>query len=228
MGQVGDDYIRRVLKERERIPPTVLTTEESAAMAYFDLYDQARNDLIKSAIKRKLRQDILSDAIPYDPVLKHAIQQVGKDVFQATKVGRKALSLTKLVTINAKDGIDPVKFWQQMSKCIKKQMLQSKRGSYVLEQRSQGDQSPYGWHIHWLVEFETVSSHATIAQQVYQCFQRYLGGSSFVDVRDLYNEEQWAQKLRYIGGEKNSDKMPKVERDRELRKKFRIPEIFSY
>lgn len=193
-----------------------------------DLRTQAYMEIIKAAYRRKARQEVQDDKVSHT-LLRIAVADIGKDFFVAdSKAGRKSQQPMKFITINAKDGIDPKEFWEQMAKCVKKQKLQAKRGYYVLEQRSEGDQDPYGWHIHWLVDLEGTTSDSVVCQQVYQCFQRFVAGKNYVDYRPIYNEEQWNQKLEYMKGNKKTDKIPKVWKDRVLRPDLEIPEIISY
>lgn len=222
-------------EEKEMIAKmNVFTSEQEEMMAGLkrtnrlsDIIEAARIDLIRSAARRMLRAQIESGNIMYAD-LKEAVSVIGAEHFKPQKVGRKSQSAMKFITINAKDNIDVHQFLQQMEKCIKKQKLQAKRASYVIEQRSEGDQDPYGWHIHWLVEFDTTTSSSVIIQQVAQCFQRFIAGSNYVDVKDVYDDDQWSQKMSYIMGTKKADKMPKVEKDRVLRASLRLPQIFSY
>lgn len=192
-----------------------------------DIVKSARHDLIRSAARRMYRSQIEAGTVTA-PDLKYALEYIGAEHFKAETRGRKSLSKLKFITISAQDNIDVHKFWLQMKKCIKKSSLLSKRGSYVIEQRSEDDQEPYGWHIHWLVEFESTSSTAVISQQVYQCFSKYLGGSNYVDVKDVYDDEQWQQKFTYINGTKQESKMGKVRKDEILRNKLNLPPIISY
>lgn len=94
---------------------------------------------------------------------------------------------------------------------------------YSLEQRSEGDETPHGWHIHWRVEFDTYSSKSIYIQQIYQCFQKYVGDQAAIDMKP-WNDNQ----PKYIRGEKISDKMGRVEKDKILRTKFLIPPFITY
>lgn len=191
-----------------------------------DLRDQAVNDLIKSAYKKFYRKKI-AEAMPLPYALQQVVNEVGVESFVSETRGRKKDTTRWFITISAKDNIDHCAFMKQMEKCVKKQKLQGS-GKYVLEQRAEEQQDPYGWHIHWLVQFESQSSKATIVQQVYQCFARFVAGANYVDCRPVYSDEEYDVKLRYIGGDKKADKMAKVEKDRVLRKKYSIPDIISY
>lgn len=191
-----------------------------------DLRNQAVNDLIKTAYKRYYRKAIQeTQALPV--VLKLAVEQIGVESFSGETRGRKKDTLQWFITISGKDPIDHSLFFRQMEKCIKKQKLQGS-GYYVLEQRSEGDQDPYGYHIHWLVHFETTSSKSVIVQQVAQCFQKFIAGSNYVDCRPIYSQEDWDAKKKYISGEKKPDKLAKVAKDVILRNRFGYPHLLSY
>lgn len=222
------EVLRQIRKEWQ-LKATLLTPEcgvNNHVQKQLDQLDKAEADMITSMYKKLIRNAINAGEKTGISAIDDMVRLAGPEAF-GTKAGRKKHSLIKLVTINAQDGIDPVRFFDQMKKCVKKSMLRSKRGCYVLEQRSEADQQPYGYHIHWLVEFEATSSPQTIAQQVFQCFSKYIAASNYVDVRDL-TEQRWDQEVRYLSGEKIEAKMPKVLKDRVLRKKYGIPEIISY
>lgn len=192
-----------------------------------DLRQQAINDLVKTAYKRYYRKQVLSGECKNE-LLNMVAEEIGKESFDQDPRGRKKLLSTKFITIGAKDGIDPKAFFKQMSKCVRKQKLQAKTGHYVLEQRSEPGQEPYGWHIHWLVDFEATTSPAVIAQQTYQCFTRFLAGANYVDVKEVFNQEQWERQLKYMGGQKTESKMAKVKQDVILREQLGIEKIISY
>lgn len=206
-----------------------MLAELQPSHALIDIREMAIKELIRVAYRRKLRQDIQDGNTAYHSLLNAAVAEIGKDFFVAdSKAGRKPQSRLKFITISAKDGIDPKKFMEQMDKCIRKQKLQAVRGCYVLEQRSEGPQDPYGWHIHWLVEFGATSSTAIVVQQTFQCFQRFVAATNYIDVRDIFNEDQWQQKHQYVSGKKSQVKMPKVWKDSALRDDLDIPHIISY
>lgn len=191
-----------------------------------DLRNHAVNDLVKSAYKRYYRKQIVEGgSLP--KVLQMAVAHIGIESFAGETRGRKKDTTRWFVTVSAKDNIDVFQFFNQMQKCVKKQKLQGS-GKYVIEQRSESDQDPYGWHLHWLVQFDTQSSKSVIIQQVAQCFQKYISGTNYVDCRPIYSDEDWTAKQKYIEGGKKEDKMSKVEKDRLLRKKYKLPEIISY
>lgn len=192
-----------------------------------DIRRKALDDVLMQAAKRMWRKKLAAGE--GGVFAEYLMQRIGltTDDFVGETRGRKKDTTRWFVTISAKDPVDHYQFWQQMKKCVKKVKIQGS-GMYVIEQRSEMDQDPYGWHIHWLVEFETQSSKAVIIQQVYQCFQRFLAGSNYVDARPVYTDEDWEAKRKYISGEKKQDKMGKVEKDRFLRKKHGYPEIISY
>lgn len=192
------------------------------------LRDQAMNDLIKQAFKRYYREVIQSGDVSKLPFkLQLAVKEVGVETFVSSTKGRKKDTSDWFITISAKDPVDPVKFFEQMSKCVKKAQLRGK-GSYVLEQRSEADQEPYGYHIHWMVHFDTQSSKSVIVQQVYQCFTKYLAGKNYVDAIPCYTPEEIAAREKYIRGEKKLDKMAKVEKDVLVREKLKIPRVVEH
>lgn len=184
-----------------------------------DITSKAKDDLIRAAVRKKLRQQILANNVQCE-YLKMALDQHGRENFVDNR--EKSKTHMFFVTINAKDGIDVVPFWAQMKKCVDKALLKSNRSKYVIEQRSEGDQEPYGWHIHWLVEFEKHTPKSVIVQQVYRCFKSYVAGANYIDVRLVVGEDAWKMYEKYISGEKKEEKMGKVQKDIILREKYQL------
>lgn len=183
------------------------------------------NELAKSALRKHYRKQI-EEGTCTNAFLNRVVSITGKDAFKVESRGRKKQTLRKMVTISAQDGIDPSKFFAQMKRCVKKSMLQHKEGYYVIEQRSEGEQEPYGWHIHWLVEFDCTSSPKVISQQVYQCFKRFLAAENYVDVKDVHTDEHWNRvKDKYLHGDKRQEKLVKSARDKVLRAELGLPSI---
>jgi len=194
----------------------------------FETIVQAQKDLIRSAARRMLKDQIRTGNVQSTRI-QEALKFIPAQYFISEETrGRKKDTKCWFITVSAKEDIDYYKFINQMEKCLKKQKLSSVRGYYVLEQRSESDQEPYGFHIHWLVEFKEQSSGSTIQQQVYQCFQNFVAGSNYIDRKPVYDECQWEEKLKYIKGEKNKIKQAKVLKDIIFRDKHRIPHLFSH
>lgn len=189
--------------------------------------DAARDELLRCAAKKFLRQRIMEDKSTGDLLLNTAVKRWGKEMFVQDKRGRKRETTKKLITISAKDNIDIHQFWKRMEKCKNKTRLSSKNGMYVLEQRAEGEQEPYGWHIHWLVDFEVTSATSVIVQQIYQCFTRFVTAANYIDVKDV-PDDHWEHKKIYMEGKKKEEKMGKVQKDIQMRNKLNIPHIVVY
>lgn len=181
------------------------------------IQEQAVAELVKTAYKRYLRETIAAGK-PEHPLLEEALKRIPREAF--LPVQKTATSM--LVTVSAKDGIDVPAFWAQMAKCVKKKALLGS-GTYVLEQRSEGDQEPYGWHIHLYVKPHNHVSKSVMIQQVYQCFKLYVAGQNYIDVRPAADSV-----LPYLQGQKAEAKMAKVARDKVLRAGLGIPDSISY
>lgn len=192
-----------------------------------DMRKQALADLIRSAYRRHYRNLLSDEAAKLPLELQIAVDDIGREAFVSDPRGRKKDTRRWWITISAKDPVDHYKFWTQMQKCIKKAQLKGV-GKYVLEQRSEPDQEPYGWHIHWLVEFEQQSSKAVITQQVYQCFKTYLSGANYIDVKGVYTDDEWSAREMYMSGHKKPEKMGKVQQDQILRQKYGYPDIICH
>lgn len=188
------------------------------------LKDDACREVCKKALMKHYRQLAVTDNLkPLQMDLTLSI--TGKEAFQKEERGHDRW----FITISAKDGINFIQFLRQMDKATKKQAL-TKVGDayYVLEQRSEQDQEPYGFHIHWLLQTNTKTQKGKLVQQVYQCFTKYLAGANYVDVRPVHGDDAWSQKLSYIQGNKCADKMLKCQKDKVVRRKYNILDLYKY
>lgn len=186
------------------------------------IHDQARAEIIRAAARASIRASIESGAYEQDPVLKEAVERYGKEHF----VKPKKEPGTWLITIGAKEGIDPKNFFNQMEKCRVKKGLEGK-GQYVLEQRAEAGQEPYGWHIHWLFQADYHVAVSKRVQLVYQCFQKYLAAPNYVDVTRVTRTPECV--VAYLDGDKKAEgKAAKVEHDKVVRARLGIPSKIVY
>lgn len=96
-------------------------------------------------------------------------------------------------------------------------------GSFVLEQRSEGDEEPYGWHIH--ATADSTYAPSKVKQFVLQKLKAR-GYNAFVCVKKCYNDA-WEE--NYIKGNKfNALKDKKVLKDKELRLKYNLQDIYTW
>lgn len=182
------------------------------------VFEDVERDVIRKAYTR-----MIYDKIRKGQEVSSAVDLVREDIGDEYFVKpSKQLEKKWFITISAKDGVDFCAFWRQMHKCVKKKNL-SGHGFYWLEQRSEGTQEPYGWHIHWRVEFDTEKHKAKYAQEIFQCFARFLGHKEAVHLAP-WNDNQ----LKYAEGDKVEEKLPKVFKDRLLREKYNIPHKVIY
>lgn len=192
---------------------------------YRKLQKQAEEELIRIAFRRHFREKIASGEVTaLPPALQRAVQDLGPEVFAPPKKPVQSY----FITIGAKEGVDPKEFWGKMAQVIKKKALQG-TGEYSLEQRSEAEQDPYGWHIHWILTPKEYVTKSVVVQQVYQCFTKYVAAQNYVDVQPIRpTEEDMARVKAYIQGQKCLEKLDKVARDKTLRQTLGIPEITSY
>lgn len=217
-------HYAKILEDEDPVNQQIQSNIELSLMQHLDA---ARDELLRCAAKKFLRQRIMEDKSTGDLLLNTAVKRWGKEMFVQEKRGRKRETTKKLITISAKDNIDVHQFWKRMEKCKSKTKLSSKNGMYVLEQRAEGEQEPYGWHIHWLVDFEVTSATSVIVQQIYQCFTRFVTAANYIDVKDV-PDDHWEHKKIYMEGKKKEEKMGKVQKDIQMRNKLNIPHIVVY
>lgn len=203
---------------------------ESAALfgrQWRDAVKKAHEDLFRTMFRRALRMDLKEGRKTGSVLIDTLVESMPECVNHEPRSGRPMNKLQYcFVTVNFKDGIDVRKAFKQMERCVSKALLASETYAWVLEQRSEGDQEEYGWHIHWLVRFSEQRTKSVVVQQVYQSFRMFLVGSNYVDVKDVAHT--WDVHLSYIRGEKKEEKMAKVLRDRELREKYFLPHIVEH
>lgn len=194
--------------------------EEYLQEEFDGIYKAARRELVRTAVRRKLLNDIKENTVT-DSVLKDAVDRLGRDAFLQKKDPGMWL-----ITIGAKEGIDPLEFWKQMENCIKKKYVAG-TGEYVIEQRGENGQEPYGWHIHWVLKPAVYTSKSVKVQQVYQCFKKFVAGDNYIDVKPVTRTPECV--LKYIEGiKKDEGKHAKVEQDKVVRLRIGIPDKISY
>lgn len=203
--------------------------------------DQILEQVVKDRIKKaarmyltKMLDDDMESAKKKFPGLAFAIDRFGEDNFKSESRGRpkKHLDYRLFVTLQSRNDkdVNPIQFWAQMQKLVKKMSLQG-TGRFKLEQRSEGDQDPYGWHIHWDLLLDRPISMSVFFQQVAQCMAKYMlfpRVEGKVDYRNIDIKAYGDHHDKYMMGQKVPEKMPKVEKDILLRKRYGIPDIFSY
>lgn len=108
------------------------------------------------------------------------------------------------VTVNAKDDVDPIRFWARAEKTMS--MVKSEYMIMSLEQR--GVEVLQGWHIHIYVEYGKKVYKSKVIQVFANSFVDYVGSDNYIDVR-IGGEHH----IGYIQGNKVDEKMEKVSAD---------------
>lgn len=94
-------------------------------------------------------------------------------------------------------------------------------GKFVIEQRSEIGQTPYGWHIHYYIQ--TTYAPSNVKNHVQQKLSKRGYVATYYATKA---DENWLK--RYMSGAKgNADKDLKVQHDRILRKQLNIPDILD-
>lgn len=193
---------------------------------FSQLWRECEKELCRTAIKRHMMKK-LRDGEAVGVMSSMVLQKVGKDAFVG---GKEAVPEDRytLVTIGAKEGIDPCEFIGTMPKVLKKAGLESEgEVHYSLEQRAEGDQQPYGWHIHALVKFRDKMPPSGRSRLIYQGFKKFLAGQNYVDLRPVKGCTE-GNVLNYISGlKKEPDKQAKIEKDRLVRRELGIQDLFT-
>lgn len=167
-------------------------------------YNQCEKDVIKAMVKATIK-DQLSKGIYQGKIAQKIYDQMPK----------KEFTVYKMVTISGKDDLDPKAFWERCEEYVENTTWITE-AVYSIEQRSEGDQQPYGWHLHIVGKFAQPKSK--IIEKTYRSFKRFIVAPNYVDVRPSSIE-----RYDYVKGLKSDAKMPKVEKDRKLRKELGIP-----
>lgn len=211
---------------------------EAKAMETSKYFTQAQKELLISSIEEGIRNREFSMVV--DQAAKQFVKNAylryykklltensltGVDIIDRMPDEVKALAKEKpkvegvfMITINARDGIDPKLFWKRYQEFMARQ-------DYLdlivasLEQRSEGDQEPYGWHVHILCKSDQYKSR--IVDKVYKSFMKFVAGKNYVDVRK--STEDLDVRIEYVKGIKDDKKMGKVEKDKILKMTMGIP-----
>ena len=173
---------------------------------YLEAMKEVQRKLFKKHILNQLQQKTINS-----PVL--------QELYDSTCLPNEELIKQKMVTISAKDGINPVKFWQRSIEHITNSKY-IEEAIYCLEQRSEADQEPYGWHIHILMK--TSQPKCKIIDKIHKCFKNYITARNYVDVTKPNENSE-----KYLKGQKIEAKMKKVEKDIKLREKWGIPNFLE-
>lgn len=184
---------------------TDMTYGHDPRLKWLEAYDKAEAEITKKLCK----QIILTN-------LKNGLH--GNHLQQIYDVIPKPPEKTewKMITVSAKDKVDPVEFWKRTDKFVQNNEW-VKQAIYSIEQRSEGEQEPYGWHVHILGIFSYPKSQ--IIQKTFRSFKSFVVAPNYIDVRPSTESRE-----DYIKGDKCPDKMSKVKRDRVLREELKIPQ----
>lgn len=94
-------------------------------------------------------------------------------------------------------------------------------GKFVIEQRSKGEEDPYGWHLH----FNIVTTYPP--SKIKQFVQQKLASRNYVATYyATKSDKNWLE--RYMSGSKgNEDKTKKVQKDKLLRTQLGLQDIYE-
>lgn len=99
-------------------------------------------------------------------------------------------------------------------------------GTYVIEQRSEGDEEPYGWHVH--ATYDSTYAPSKVKQFIYQKLKPHgwHRDNCRLYIKKCYNNA-WEE--NYIRGNKfDASKDRKVLKDKELRLKYNLQDIYTW
>lgn len=191
---------------------------------------------LERGMKNKLRAEIASGKIE-NQMLRVGMEMRGltpADFTPPSNKSGKVLENRMFVTLQSRNDVDvdPLLFWNQMLKLYKKMALQGK-GCFTLEQRSEGDDKPHGWHIHWDLTLDRPLHMSVFFQQISQNMAKYMLFPRKPDGKIDYSNidikvYEPSRHDGYIRGDKMKLKKPKVEKDIRLRDALGIPHIFEY
>lgn len=202
------------------LPPIDATAlAEAAASADIDAINAASapmtefEEIIKDA-KRVLKRGMVM-AILKDQLAKGVCPDIHLQQLANMLPKKQENSDYKMVTLSAKEAIDPQAFWKRTTEFVEKSDW-IKKCLYCIEQRSEEENEPYGWHIHMLGNFALPKSK--IVEKCYKSYSRFLAAPNYVDVTNSSESRS-----DYLKGIKCPAKMAKVLKDKGLREKYGIP-----
>lgn len=228
MNQVREITLAQIEQEREEraimavIEKARRETMEEAA----ELFKQAERDAIRIAARKHIREMIAAEKKVSD-LMEAALAVIPRQCFLPAK--REGIRRW-LITVNAKDGMEPEALLQQMQKCVVKRLIEG-HGVYSVEQREEDlAKPPYGWHIHWVLETQRVqSSKSTVLQQVHQCFKLFVGSKEAIDIKELVTDQDRDRAVAYLKGQKaDPEKAHKIEYDKFIRERRGLPPFIGY
>lgn len=95
---------------------------------------------------------------------------------------------------------------------------------FCFEQRSEVPNQYFGYHVHILCTSSSPKRKSQIIAEYYNTFRKYLCGKNYVDVQIV---KDYMNVVNYMNGDKNDEKMKKVENDKPFREYFKLKDIYS-
>lgn len=175
--------------------------------------DQAARQFVKNATMRYYKSKLSAGEVTGVPIIDRMPDEIKK--FMVEKV---ETSKAYMITINAKDEIDPKEFWRRVTEfTTRNDFLEWK--IYTLEQRSEKDQDAYGWHIHIIAESSLPKCR--MVDKIYKSFNRFVSARNYIDVQKIVADMD--TRIEYVKGNKKESKMGKVDKDKILKERLGIP-----
>lgn len=157
--------------------------------------------LVRKHIEKKLREGTYQN-------------KTLQSVYDATNP--KAVSKHKFITINFKPDFDPKDFNGLMDIINKKKwMVDSK---YALEQRSEDETKPDGYHVHIILK-DNKKNKSEIIRELGSTCKNFITGLNYIDVQTMQTDNVYEYLL---GDKKDKSKRVKQEVDRKVRSKYGI------
>lgn len=128
-----------------------------------------------------------------------------------------------MITINAKDGIDPMKFWKRYEEWVSNQTIVEPVLA-SLEQKGEGDTPAHGFHIHLIAKTKLCGSK--IAQRMIKSFSAFVAAGNYIDGKWI--KKDMDVRMEYLKGKKRPEKMGKVKKDAEIKNALGIPLFVDY
>lgn len=98
---------------------------------------------------------------------------------------------------------------------------------YSIEQRSEEDEAVHGLHAHLIMEREKIPFSKIKRAFNTHFFDKWVGNHNAIHFVHIKDPAVKQQKIDYILGQKQKDKMEKVRKDKVIRQKYNIPNFFN-
>lgn len=219
INDMADDNETFSTEEQKMMDTLSQLHKEIARKKAVDMEKNAAAKRMAAAMFSRYYKQLLSEGKPTGTLL----DDVPKEVVDCYLKQSKKTDNHMMITINSKDGIDPMKFWKRYEEWVKNQTIVIPVIA-SLEQKGEGTTPAHGWHIHLIGKTQLCPSK--LAQRMIKSFSSFVAAGNYIDGKWIKKDLEY--RIGYLKGGKRDEKLGKVEKDTEYKNALGIPLYVEY